>query len=89
MFKRKYSLTFRKGSLAERFEKEQLAFSQEYQGKEIVGETFASHIINLCNKSQEYFACYSFLGQSSGMGKSRLLYETWEERRICAIYPSH
>ena len=78
MFNQKYSITFRIGHPAERIEKEQLGFSRKYQGKEIIEKSFVSHIVNLCDKSQEYFACYTFLGQSSGMGKSRLLYESWE-----------
>ena len=75
MFKRKYSLTFRIGHPAERIEIKKLAFCQ---GKENVAKSFVRHIVNLCSKSQEYFACHTFLRKNSGMGKSRLLYESWE-----------
>ena len=85
MFKQKYSLTFRMGHPAERFEEIKLEYCQEYEGKVIVAKSFVDHIINLCGKSEEYFACYTFLGQSSGMGKSRLFYESWENEEYALL----
>ena len=56
----------------------QLAFHQNYLRKEDIGKSFIGHIVNLCDKSHELFACYTSIEQGRGMGKSRLIYESWE-----------
>jgi hypothetical protein len=61
------------------------AFGVEYLGKELIAKSFIEHIKNLRGKSREYFACYTSLGQSSGMGKTRMLCEDWEDEE-CALF---
>jgi hypothetical protein len=92
MFWRKYPFTFKKLRPEKRIENVQLAFHQKYLGKEIVAHSFIDHIEKLCTQSHKYFACYTSIGQCSGMGKSRLLYESWENEehalfilRICCM----
>ncbi len=56
-----------------------LAFEQVYLFKDEVAKSFVKHILYITNSNPDhYFAAYTFLGQSSGMGKSRLLSESWE-----------
>ena len=60
----------------------QRPFSVEYLEKEKIAKSFIKHIDNLCGKSQEYFACCTCILQSSGMGKSRLISESWENEEL-------
>ena len=56
------------------------AFHQEYLGRDTIAKSFIGHVVNLTRSDpSSYFACYTFLGQGSGTGKSRLLSESWED----------
>jgi hypothetical protein len=57
----------------------------EYLGKELIAKSLIEHIKNLRGKSREYFACYTSMGQSSGMGKTRTICESWEDEE-CALF---
>jgi hypothetical protein len=70
---KKYSLT------PSAMQELQLTFEQKYLKKELVAHSLIGHIVELRANSHEYFACYTTLEQSSGMGKSRLLHESWED----------
>ena len=50
------------------------AFLQNYLYEDFISSWFIRYVANVTNLSPEiYFACYAFFGQSSCMGKSRLL----------------
>jgi hypothetical protein len=82
--KQRYSLTLEEqptnGHLSgdDVAESVQLAFRHEYSLKEDPKGTFLDHVIELRKDRCEYFAPYTFLGQSGGMGKSLLPFATLE-----------
>jgi hypothetical protein len=58
----------------------QLAFQHEYALKNDPKGAFIYHVIELRKGRRKYFAPYTFLGQSGGMGKSLLPFATLENR---------
>jgi hypothetical protein len=55
------------------------AFRQEYLSKDSVALAFVNYIKGIVGANRDtYFAGYTYLGQGSGVGKSRLLAESWE-----------